>query len=134
MSYHGGGHRRRQYRGEDTTNCAEGDYLNLRTSSGGDDYGGHDHRRDNHETPEQKLRKSIINLGEVVRFNCDFICEQPFKGHYYRQDPIQELTRLANDLRAANNAAAATGGSVIPAITEGFRIGSVAFVPMHHTS
>ncbi|KAI0733404.1 MIF4G like-domain-containing protein [Fomitopsis betulina] len=81
MSYHGGGNRRKQYRG-------------------GDDY---DQRRETFETPEQKLRKSIINLGEV--------------------DPVQELSRLANDLRAANDAAIAAGGSAIPAITEGFRIG-----------
>ena len=64
MSYHGGGNRRKQYRGEDNIDCAEGNHLNSCTSSGGDDY---DQRRETFETPEQKLRKSIINLGEVVR-------------------------------------------------------------------
>ncbi|KAH9843775.1 MIF4G like-domain-containing protein [Rhodofomes roseus] len=84
MNHHGGGHRRKQYRGAD-------------------DYDSHDRRRDTFDTPEQKLRKTIINLGEV--------------------DPVQELPRLASDIRAANEAATAAGGPAIPAITEGFRIG-----------
>ncbi|KAH9938689.1 armadillo-type protein [Fomitopsis serialis] len=84
MSYHhGGGHRRKQHRGAD-------------------DYDSHG-RRETFDTPEQKLRKSIINLGEV--------------------DPVQELPRLASDIRAANDAATAAGGPAIPAISEGFRIG-----------
>lgn len=80
MSYHGGGHRRRQYRGEETTTCAEGSHLNSCTSSGGDDF---DHRRESYETPEQKLRKSIINLGEVVRTSCRPMRKTLFKHYHY---------------------------------------------------
>ncbi|KAI0829290.1 cap binding protein 80-PB [Trametes gibbosa] len=56
-----------------------------------DDYG-----RDALETPEEKLRKNIINFGEV--------------------DPVQELPRLADQI--FNYAPAS-----VPAVTEGFRIG-----------
>ncbi|PCH41554.1 hypothetical protein WOLCODRAFT_137465 [Wolfiporia cocos MD-104 SS10] len=75
MSYHGGGHRRRNYRGQDEYD---------------------DRRREVYETPEQKLRKSIINLGEV--------------------DPVQELPRLAQQIRTQEPLS-------VPAISEGFRIG-----------
>ncbi|KAF9821012.1 hypothetical protein IEO21_00989 [Rhodonia placenta] len=73
MSY---GHRRKQYRGAD-------EYDN-------------DRRREVYDTPEQKLRKSIINLGEV--------------------DPVQELPRLAKQIREQVPLS-------VPAISEGFRIG-----------
>ncbi|CCM03975.1 uncharacterized protein FIBRA_06131 [Fibroporia radiculosa] len=75
MNYHGG-HRRKHYRG-------------------GDDY-DNDRRKEMYETPEQKLRKSIINLGEV--------------------DPVQELPRLAKEIYEQASLS-------IPAVSEGFRIG-----------
>ncbi|KAH9950166.1 MIF4G like-domain-containing protein [Amylocystis lapponica] len=76
MSYHGGGHhRKKHYRGSDDLD---------------------DRRREVYETPEEKLRKSIINLGEV--------------------DPIQELPRLAKEIREQDPLN-------VPAISEGFRIG-----------
>ncbi|EMD31829.1 hypothetical protein CERSUDRAFT_119399 [Gelatoporia subvermispora B] len=53
-------------------------------------------RRDIYDTPEQRLRKSIINLGEV--------------------DPTQELERVAKQIRQQVPIS-------VPAITEGFRIG-----------
>ncbi|KAI0922046.1 hypothetical protein AcW2_006852 [Taiwanofungus camphoratus] len=77
MSYHGGGHRRKHHRGTD-------------------DYDNHDRRREVYDTPEQKLRKSIINIGEV--------------------DPVQELPRLTNQIREQVPVS-------VPAISEGFRIG-----------
>ncbi|KZT12669.1 uncharacterized protein LAESUDRAFT_733291 [Laetiporus sulphureus 93-53] len=73
MSYHGGG-RRKHYK---------------------DDY-DNDRRREVYDTPEQLLRKSIINLGEV--------------------DPIQELPRLASQIREQVPL-------TVPTVSEGFRIG-----------
>ncbi|OCH85443.1 cap binding protein 80-PB [Obba rivulosa] len=74
MSYnHHGGGRRKHYR---------------------DDHD--DRRREIYDTPEQRLRKSIINLGEV--------------------DPVQELERVAKQIRQQVPVS-------VPAIAEGFRIG-----------
>ncbi|EGO01454.1 hypothetical protein SERLA73DRAFT_166017 [Serpula lacrymans var. lacrymans S7.3] len=56
----------------------------------------HDRRREPVETPEQKIRTSIIKMGEV--------------------DPLQEIPRLAQQIREQVPV-------VVPAISEGFRIG-----------
>ncbi|GBE79109.1 MIF4G like-domain-containing protein [Sparassis latifolia] len=58
MSNHHGGHRRRNYRGAD-------------------DY---DNRREVYDTPEKKLRRTIITLGEV--------------------DPIEEIPKVSKEIRA----------------------------------
>src|ERR1700729_2363524 len=119
MSYerqnHGGGNRRRR-KGE--ANKPLNNRIGLYNHNVEPDYDYHDRRQEVlFETPEQKLRTAIIKLGEVVCLtSCMFITE--FVILTLVQDAVEELHRVARHIREQTPV-------VVPAISEGFRIGCV---------
>jgi nuclear cap-binding protein subunit 1 len=78
-----------------------------------DDYDHYDHRREVQESPDQKLKATIIKFGEVVRSPNSRA--RSFHTPRLYQDAEQEIPQLANKLQSQEP-------SSIPAIAEGFRL------------